>query len=134
MIPRIALRAIPATMRQTNQRGGIMAENGMCTIRVVRPGAFADLIRSYDILLNGKSVGSIANKGTLEIAAPAGANTIEAKIDWGRSQPLTVEAAADQTVEIEVSNHWGPLLALWAITFGKNSYLVLTQRVAVAEK
>jgi hypothetical protein len=111
-----------------------MAEANMCTIRVVRRGAFADLIRSYEILLNGKSAGSIANKGTLEFAAPAGANTLEAKIDWGRSRPLTIDAAPGQTVEIEVSNHWGPLLALWAITFGKNSYLVLTQRPAAGAK
>jgi hypothetical protein len=121
-------------MRINKFEGAIMAEDNLCTIRLVRPAAYADLIRSYKILLNGKPAGSIANKGTLEIAAPAGPNTVEARIDWGRSEPLTINAAPHQTVEIEVRNHWGPLLALWAITFGKNSYLVLTQRPAVAGK
>jgi hypothetical protein len=109
-----------------------MAED-ICTIRFVRSSTYADSIRSYKILLNGKVAGSIGNGGVLEIAAPAGAITIEAKIDWARSRPLTINAAPHQTIEIEVSNHWGALLSLWAITFGKNSYLLLTQRPTAAE-
>jgi hypothetical protein len=110
----------------------IMAEGNMCTIRVIRPSLLADRIRSYLILLNGKVAGSIGNNSTVEIAAPAGAITIEAKIDWGRSNALTINTVPGQTIEVEVRNYWGPLLALWAITFGKNSYLRLTQRSAAA--
>jgi hypothetical protein len=29
--------------------------------------------------------------------------------------------------EIEVSNYWGALLGLWAVTFGYRSYLLLKQ-------
>jgi proline racemase len=105
-----------------------MAEANMCTIRVVRPSQFADMIRSYQILLNGKDAGTISRNGVLEIAVPAGPITIEATIDWGRSRPLAINTVPGQLIEIEVSNHWGALLALWAITFGKNSYLLLTPR------
>jgi len=105
-----------------------MTEDNMSTIRVVRPALPADLIRSYKILLNGKLAGTIGHNSTLEIAAPAGANTIEARIDWARSRPLTVNSVPHQTIEVEVRNRWGMLLALWAVTFGKNSYLLLTQR------
>ena len=109
-----------------------MAQDGTCTIRVVRPSLLADTLRSYKILLNGTVAGRIAANSTLEITAPAGAITVEARIDWGRSNALTINSVPGQTIEIEVRNYWGPLLALWAITFGKNSYLRLTQRTAAA--
>jgi hypothetical protein len=112
----------------------MMAGDNMGTIRIIRPSLLADVIRSYQILLNGKVAGSIGNNSTIEIAARAGANTIEAKIDWGRSLPLTINTVPHQTVEIEVRNHWGALWALWAITFGRNSYLLLTQRPTAGDK
>ena len=107
-----------------------MTEDNMCTIRLVRPALFVDLVRSYRILLNGKEAGKIRHNSTLEIRAPAGPVTIEARLDWVRSQPLTIDAVPGQTLEIEVRNHWGASRALWAISFGRNSYLVLTPRPA----
>ena len=109
-----------------------MAEDNLCTIKLVRPPQYADMLRSYEILLNGKNVGTIGRNGVLEIPAPAGAITIEATIDWGRSRPLSINTVPHQTVEIEVRNRWGALLAPWAISFGKNSYLSLTPRSTAA--
>ena len=77
-------------------------------------------------MFDRKDVGKIGNNSTLEIAAPAGSMTIEARIDWARSQPLTIKTVPHQTFEIEVRNHWGASRALWAITFGRGSYLLLT--------
>jgi len=108
-----------------------MVVENACTIRIVRPSQYADRIRSYRILLNGRDAGKIAADSTLAIAAPAGQVTIEARIDWARSQPLTINAAADRPIEIEVRNRWGALLALWAVTFGTDSYLLLTPRQAI---
>ena len=105
-----------------------MVQTGVCTIKIVRSSQYADMLRSYRIMLNGETVGSIARDSVLEIVAPAGKATIEARIDWGRSQPLTIDARPDETIEIEVSNPWGSALAIWAITFGRNSYLALRQR------
>ncbi len=102
-----------------------MADQNSCTIRFVRAQAYADMLRSYQIIIDGKNVGLLARNGTLEVKAPAGSHTLEASLDWGRSEPLTINAAPNQKIEIEVSNHWGALLSLWAITFGKNSYLKL---------
>jgi hypothetical protein len=68
----------------------------------------------------------------LDIDAPSGALRIEARIDWGRSRPLSIDASPDQIIEIEVSNEWSPLLGLWAITFGKNNYLTLRQLPAAS--
>jgi hypothetical protein len=86
------------------------------------------MARSYKLFINGRQVGSIARNAVLDLEAPSGPLTIDARIDWGRSRPLRIDAAPKQKIEIEVSNHWGALLSLWAITFGFRSYLVLKQR------
>jgi hypothetical protein len=110
-----------------------VADGTMCTIRVVRPSLLVDTLRSYKILLNGNVAGTIGHNSTLEIAAPAGATTIEARIDWCRSNALKLNTVPGQTIEIEVRNYWGALLGLWAVTFGRNRYLLLTQRSAAAK-
>jgi hypothetical protein len=112
----------------------MMAEHDMCTIRLVRPALLIDRIRSYQILLNGKKAGKIRHNSTLEIRIPAGPVTIEARLDWARSQPLTMNAVPGQTLEIEVRNHWGATRALWAVTFGRDSYLLLTPRPVAARE
>jgi hypothetical protein len=104
-----------------------MGANATCKLRIIRHGGFADSLRSYKIIVNGSQVGTIAKNSVLDIEVPDGPLRIEARIDWGRSRPLLIEAAPDQRIEIEVSNHWGALLALWAITFGFDRYLILKQ-------
>ena len=94
-------------------------------LRIVRGSGYADRIRRYKISINGAQVGTIARDSVLDLEVPTRPLTIEARIDWGRSRPLTIEARPDQRIEIEVSNHWGALLSLWAITFGFRSYLTL---------
>ncbi len=106
-----------------------MDQNNTCRIKIVRPSQYADMLRSYQIMLNGEKVGSIARDDVLEVTAPAGKATIEARIDWARSQPLTIDAKPGETVEVEVRNNWGSLLAMWAIILGRSSsYLALRQR------
>jgi hypothetical protein len=70
-------------------------------------------------------VGTIARNSTLDLEVPSGRLKVEARLDWGRSAPLEIDGTPDGTVEIEVSNRWGVWLALWAITFGYHSYLML---------
>jgi hypothetical protein len=105
-----------------------MSANDLCTIRFVRPSGYADWIRSYTLRVNGKDVGGIRNGGTLEVTVASGVTTIEAEIDWAKAKPLTVTTAPRQTIEVEVSNRWGAWLALWAVTFGRKEYLLLTPR------
>jgi hypothetical protein len=102
-----------------------MSAGATCMLRLVRGSGYADWFRRYKIFINGAQVGTIARDAVLDLEVPSGPLTIEARIDWGRSQPLTVEATPDQRIEIEVSNHWGALLALWGITFGFRTYLTL---------
>jgi hypothetical protein len=104
-----------------------MATGAPCMLRIVRRSGYADALRSYKIFINGAGVGSIARNSVLDLEIPSGPLTIEARVDWGRSRPLAIEAVPGKKTEIEVSNHWGALLSWWAITFGYRSYLMLKQ-------
>lgn len=101
--------------------------NESCTIQFVRPGGYVDAIRSYELRINGESVGTIGRASQLEVRRPAGVFSVEARIDWCRSAPLAVDAKPGETVTIEVKNNWGALLALWAIVFSRGTYLRLAR-------
>jgi len=104
-----------------------MPTNALSKLRIIRRSGYADSLRSYKIIVNGSKVGTIARDSVLDVEVPSGPLRIEARIDWGRSRPLLIDAAPDQRIDIEVANHWGALLALWAVTFGLGSYLILTR-------
>jgi len=106
-----------------------MSAGAVCKPRIVRGSGYADWLRNYKILVNGAEVGLIARDSVLDVEVPCGIITVEARLDWGRSQPLTIEATPGKRIDIEVSNHWGALLALWGSTFGYRNYLLL-KRVA----
>ena len=105
-------------MTMPNKSSGIL--------RFVRPKQLADTLRSYTLHVNGRTVGALPRSGELDVEVPAGRATIEAKIDWCGSDPLSIEVKAGQITKVEVSNRLGPLLSIWGITFGMNTYLQLT--------
>jgi hypothetical protein len=98
----------------------------MSKLKIVRRGGFADTLRSYKIFVNDQMVGTVGRDSALDVEVPSGPLTLQARIDWCTSKPLAVQASPNQTIELEVSNHWGLLLTLWGITFGAGSYLDLT--------
>jgi hypothetical protein len=118
-------RALPAPWIHNSEF--MMRE--ICNIRIIRRSQYKDALRAYKIIINGSEVGTLSRNSRLEIEAPSGALRIEARIDWGRSQPLLIDAAPNQKIEIEVSNEWPSGLALWAITFGFRRYLTMKQSV-----
>jgi hypothetical protein len=100
---------------------------GDAKLKVLRSGGYTDMLRAYKIFINGEAIGSISRNGVLESEVPSGRLKIEARVDWGRSQPLVLDVAPGQTVTVEVSNHWGAWLALWAIIFDAQSYLEIKE-------
>jgi hypothetical protein len=96
-------------------------------LKVRRSGAYADSLRSYKIFVNDKQAGTIARNSAIELDVPSGRLKVQAKLDWCVSRSLMIEVAPGQTAELAVSNHWGALLSLWAVTFGAGSYLLLQE-------
>lgn len=102
-----------------------MQADRTCDVRVVRHSGYADTLRRYKIHVNGEVVGSIARNSVLDLKVPSGPVTIEASIDWGRSEPLVVACSPGRPIVLEVANRWGVLLGFWAVSFGRKSYLVV---------
>jgi hypothetical protein len=94
-------------------------------LRIVRRSGYADGLRAYKIFVNGAHVGNIAPHAVLDLDIPNGPLTIQARVDWCRSQPLEIESTASDRIEVEVSNNWGALLGIWGSTFGFRNYLAL---------
>jgi hypothetical protein len=99
--------------------------DGTCSLRITRGSGYADGIRRYRIVVNGQRVGLIGRNSVLDVTHSSGRLQIEARIDWCRSEPLTVDAKPGQNIQVEVSNNWGAALALWGVTFGSRTYLIL---------
>ena len=97
------------------------------TLRFKRHTPYADRIRDYRLFVDKEQVGTLANGATLELAVAPGDHLVEARIDWCRSAPLTLSLAEGEVTTIQVTNTYGALLSLWAITFGRSTYLKLTR-------
>src|SRR5579883_2414869 len=93
-------------------RGMQVLSKQLCSVRIVRHSGYRDRWRRYRIYANGAEMGTIARDSILDIKVPCGQVTIEARIDWGRSLPLTIEAMPNRNVEIEVFNNPKHVLAL----------------------
>ncbi|MEJ2434961.1 MAG: hypothetical protein P8Y53_18050, partial [Pseudolabrys sp.] len=92
-----------------------------------RRSSYVDGNRPYEIFVNSAHVGSISPATLVDFAVPCGELLLEARIDWGGSHPLTIEASPGHRAEIEVSNNWGRTFSHWAMTFHPRGYLTLTQ-------
>ena len=97
----------------------------ICKIKVIRGAGHENVFCSFRIFVDGKFAGRVASSGALEVAAPAGRHTIEASLDWARSQLLEVVVRPGRETRIEVKNNWSIFLALWAGVSGSDEYLAL---------
>jgi hypothetical protein len=112
-------------------RSEYQAEPGLanCLLRIIRLSNYSERVRSYDILINGALIGTIARNRVVEFRVPAGTHVIEMRSGRVGSVPLVIEATPDRIVEIEVWNRGGTLRAIWAATLGSGEFLTIRQRV-----
>ncbi len=96
-------------------------------IKFIRSDRYADKLRDYKIFANGILRGKISRNSIFEFEVPSGQMTLQGRIDWARSKPLQIDIKPGESITVEISNEWSPLLALWAITFGSGNYLTLTR-------
>ncbi|MEM7724234.1 MAG: hypothetical protein AAF376_17965 [Pseudomonadota bacterium] len=99
----------------------------MARLVVHRGTGWTDFFRGYKVFLGDREIGLIRRKSTLSVDIPAGRHVLHATIDWTRAEPITIEANADDTIHVEVSNTHGALKAEYAVTVGKDTYLTLKQ-------
>jgi hypothetical protein len=76
----------------------------MGIIKVKRKSEYANLIRDYKILLDGKPIGTIADGETKEFNIEDGKHTLRATIDWCSSQDIVVYSDQGKTLNITVGS------------------------------
>jgi hypothetical protein len=96
------------------------------TIRIVRHDAVAGPDTPYEIFINNAREGAVAPAAVADFKVPHGVVLVEARTDWGGSTPLTVDIAAGDRIDIQVSNRpAGRLFGFWPRLFGADEYLAL---------
>jgi hypothetical protein len=98
------------------------------TISVSRDGAYADLLRDYRVLLDGAEIGRVGHRGERSFEIAAGRHQLMMKVDWGRSNIVSFEIGADQSMKFRCGSSlagWRIMLTLYYATFGFRNYLWL---------
>jgi hypothetical protein len=100
----------------------------MAKLIVYRLRQYADMLRSYAILVDGKPVATIRRGQTIEVELPSGRHRITSMIDWARSNPVELEARSEGVYHLEVGSNlraWRLLLAILYVTVWRDRYLYL---------
>jgi hypothetical protein len=100
-------------------------------IIISRPKQFADRIRAYELLIDGKTISKLKAGEEVRITLPENAKILTAKIDWCSSNEFNLSnVTANENIEVKnaISRKlWISFFAVYAITFKKNAYLSISK-------
>ena len=96
----------------------------MAKIIINRTTEFSNLIRSIEIHLGNKEIGTIKNGESKEFEVEPGKYELRAKIDWCGSNKINFTIGENEVLRYNLSGT-NPFLGLYYITFGRNRYLKL---------
>lgn len=100
----------------------------MATLKITRDSGYADLVRAYDVILDGKKIGELRNGESKEFSVTPGQHALAAKIDWCGSKTLQFHARDSNTVSFNIRSNLRGLmifLVLWYVLFDRDSYLLI---------
>lgn len=98
----------------------------MNNLVVQRDSGYADRVRKYKIYCNSKLIGKVGDGESVSFELPDGQHEIYFKIDWARSNKITVDARHDEVSIINVGSSirgWKLPLAAFYILFMPHKYL-----------
>lgn len=72
---------------------------------IKRRNEYVSLLRDYQILLDGKRVGSIKNKEHKEFDIPSGEHTLKFTIDWTSSKTIHFSVGEADAKEFIIGSH-----------------------------
>jgi hypothetical protein len=96
-------------------------------IRIIGDSGYVDILRSYQIIVDGRAVGEIRNGGQVEFDVPPGRHQIHLELNWCRSNVVDFEANRG-VIQFECGSNirgWKSLIALLYVTFLRDQYLWL---------
>jgi hypothetical protein len=97
----------------------------------VRDSGYADRLRAYKVVVDGKPVGEIRNGETKEFPVSCGQHALALKVDWCGSKTIQFAAVEGDVRTFDAkSNLRGPklLAAMWRALFTWSSWIILTER------
>lgn len=98
------------------------------TITVTRTRQWANKARGVKLFLNGEAVGKIRDGKSQTFRVKPGLHSLEAKVDWCRTQPLQLRIADGGSALVEVGCNamgWKLLLVTWYALVDTKNYLYL---------
>jgi hypothetical protein len=117
-------------MESPQAQGREVASDADAIVRITRSSSYADRLRSYQILIDGREAARVKAGQSLEISVSPGSHSVVAKVDWCGSNTINFDVGAGHTACFECASKLpGPrlLLALVYVVFMKNQYLTLAQ-------
>lgn len=102
----------------------------MVTLRISRTSGYADYLRAYQVLVDGRTIGELATGETREFAVAPGAHRISLKLDWCGSKTLAFTAVEGQPLAFLAKSNlggWRVLLNLWYVVVARDEYLLIEQ-------
>src|SRR5262245_13360398 len=82
-------------------------------VLLARPWQFANLLREFEVLIDGEPVARLRNGHGVAIPVACGKHEVVAKIDWCRSRPVTIVLREDSEACLRVRCSvlwWAPLV------------------------
>ena len=104
----------------------------MTLLKINRVSAYADKIRAYHLILDGKKIKKIGNGETVDLVVQPGNHELFLKIDWCRSNKIAFSISEGQTKTFNCGPSLTGINLLFGfvyITFLKNNYLWLKEVV-----
>lgn len=93
-------------------------------IKIKRDSSYADFIRSYHVVLDGKTIGKIKQGQEVFYEIPHGTHEIQLKMDWVGSKTIKF-VKNENIIEFACGNNVRGKDPLLYITFKRDQYLWL---------
>ena len=92
-------------------------------VRVRRAPGGPDRMRSYKVVIDGETVGSVRRGETKCFGTQPGVHDVLFKVDWARSSVVHVDLTDDLEATVLCWPRGKPLSAIYWITIGRNRYI-----------
>jgi hypothetical protein len=89
---------------------------------------FVDLLRSYEIILDGKNVGIVFPNQTTSVVVEPGHHSLKMKIDWFGSEEINFNIGSGEDITFECEPRHpivGALLMPYHLMFEPNNWILL---------
>ena len=96
-------------------------------ITITREKAYGDKLRSYNVILDGKKIGSIKEGETKSFDSTAGQHTLFLKIDWASSNKIQFSGDAQFQCIHAAKGFFRILLAILYTSILSGRYITLKQ-------